>query len=108
VAGLLCYVLGWITGIIFLLIEKENDFVRFHATQSIVTFGAFTVVIAVLGLLAMIPYIGILFTILQGLIGLLAFVCWIVLMVKAYRGERYRLPWAGDFAERHMGRPSRA
>ena len=42
-AGLLCYVLGWITGIIFLLLEKDNRFVRFHAIQSIVVFGAFTV-----------------------------------------------------------------
>ena len=40
VAGLLCYVLGWITGVIFLLIESENKFVRYHAMQSIVVFGA--------------------------------------------------------------------
>ena len=45
--GLLCYVIGWITGIIFLLLEKDNKFVRFHAVQSIVIFGAFTVVIII-------------------------------------------------------------
>ena len=44
VAGLLCYVLGWVTGLIFILIEKENKFVRFHAMQSIVTFGSITVI----------------------------------------------------------------
>ena len=43
VAGLLCYLVGWITGLVFILIEKENKFVRFHAMQSIVTFGALTV-----------------------------------------------------------------
>ena len=48
--GLLCYVLGWITGLIFLIIEKENQFVRFHAVQSIVVFGAYTVVAIILGI----------------------------------------------------------
>src|ERR1017187_7025037 len=43
VAGLLCYVLGWLTGIIFLLIDKR-PFVRFHAAQSLVVFGALFVV----------------------------------------------------------------
>jgi uncharacterized membrane protein len=47
--GLLCYVLGWVTGIIFLLLEKENKFVRFHAIQSIVVFGAYTVISIILG-----------------------------------------------------------
>ncbi len=48
VAGLLCYLAAWITGLIFILIEKENKFVRFHAMQSIVTFGAIFVVCIVL------------------------------------------------------------
>jgi hypothetical protein len=39
VAGLLCYLVGWITGLVFILIEKENQFVRFHAMQSIIIFG---------------------------------------------------------------------
>src|SRR3984893_9435335 len=43
VAGLLCYVLGWLTGIIFLFIDKR-PFVKFHAAQSIVVFGALTVI----------------------------------------------------------------
>ena len=49
VAGLLCYLAGWITGLIFFLIEKENRFVRFHAMQSIITFGSLTVLFMVLG-----------------------------------------------------------
>ena len=54
-AGLLCYVLGWITGFIFFILEKENQFVRFHAMQSIVVFGALTVVNIVL---SFIPFVG--------------------------------------------------
>ena len=58
IAGLLCYVLGWVSGIVFILIERENKFVRFHAIQSIVVFGVLTVAGNVLG---WIPWIGIVF-----------------------------------------------
>ena len=103
IAGLLSYVLGWITGIIFLLIEKENKFVRFHAMQSIVTFGALTVISIVLSILAIIPYIGIVFSIIGWLIGVLGFILWIVLMIKAYQGAMYKVPWAGNMAEKWVG-----
>jgi uncharacterized membrane protein len=93
VAGLLCYVLGWVTGIIFLLLEKDNQFVRFHAIQSIIAFGAITVLYAVV---SFIPAVG---RILEVLIYIGAFILWIVLMVKAYQGQRYKLPVAGDIAE---------
>ena len=102
VAGLLCYLVGWITGLIFFLIEKENDFVRFHAMQSIVVFGAFTILQIILSILQLIPYIWILFYIVSILLGVGTFVLWVLLMVKAYQGERYRLPYAGDFADRHI------
>jgi uncharacterized membrane protein len=102
VAGLLCYILGWITGLIFFLLEKENEFVRFHAKQSIVVFGAFSAVSILLFILGWIPYIGVLFFVLNVLIGILSLVLWVMLMVKAYQGERYKLPWAGDFAEKHL------
>lgn len=102
VAGLLCYILGWITGLIFFLIEKENEFVRFHAKQSIVVFGAFSAVSILFFILGWIPYIGVLFFVLNVLIGILSLVLWVMLMVKAYQGERYKLPWAGDFAEKHL------
>jgi uncharacterized membrane protein len=94
-AGLLCYVLGWVTGIIFLLLEKDNRFVRFHAIQSIVVFGAFTVLEIIF---SFIPVIG---WILSALLGILAFILWIVLMVQAYGGKMYKLPVAGDIAERN-------
>jgi len=102
VAGLLCYILGWVTGLIFLLLEKENQFVRFHAMQSIVTFAAFNAVLIVLSILEWLPLIGVLFLVLNVLAGILAFILWVVLMVKAYQGERYKLLWAGDFAEKHI------
>jgi len=103
VAGLLCYVLGWVSGIVFLLIEQENKFVRFHAIQSIVTFGSITVVSIALSVMGLIPFLGVVFNIANWIIGVLAFVLWIVLIVKAYRGTKYKLPWAGKFAERWSG-----
>jgi uncharacterized membrane protein len=93
IAGLLCYVGGWISGIVFLVIEQKNAFVRFHALQSIVTFGALTVAGALLG---WIPYAGVVF---GTIIGILAFILWVVLMVKAYQGELYKVPVAGQVAE---------
>ena len=93
IAGLLCYLGGWITGIIFLIIEQKNKSVRFHALQSIVTFGALTVASA---LLSWIPFIGGFFS---AIIGILAFILWILLMVKAYQGELYKVPVAGQVAE---------
>ncbi len=96
-AGLLCYVLGWISGVVFILIEQENKFVRFHAIQSIMVFGALNVAVIILG---WIPVVGGFFS---WVISILAFIFWIVLMVKAYQGARYKLPWAGDFAEKKSG-----
>jgi uncharacterized membrane protein len=101
VAGLLCYVLGWVSGLVFLLLEPKDKFVRFHAIQSIIVFGAFTVVNIVLWILTWIPFIWILFLILFYLVGLFALILWIVLMVKAYRGEKFKLPISGDLAEKY-------
>lgn len=96
IAALLCYILGFVSGAIFLLLEKDNQFIRFHAVQSIITFGALFVANFVLTAL---PVIG-------WLIGLLlapvALVLWIVLMVKAYQGEWYKLPLAGDLTEKQL------
>jgi uncharacterized membrane protein len=93
VAGLLCYVLGWVTGIVFLIIEKEDKTVRFHAMQSIVVFGGYTIVSIILNF---IPFIG---WILNTIIGIIVFILWIVLMVRAYQGNVWKVPWAGNFAE---------
>jgi uncharacterized membrane protein len=95
VAGLLCYLFTWVTGLIFLLIEKDSKFVRFHAIQSIATFVVFFVVIIIL---AFIPIIG---WIIDILLYILFFILWIVLMVKAYGGQRFKLPIVGNFAEKN-------
>jgi len=101
VAALLCYVLGWITGLVFFLIEKDDDYVRFHAMQSIIVFGALHVAMIMMWVFYWIPYVGILFMVVASLISIAAFVLWIILMVKAYGGERYKLPVAGDMAEKY-------
>lgn len=102
-AACLSYVLGWVTGIIFYLIDRR-PYVRFHAAQSIVTFGGLHLIRIVLG---MIFGIGLFYGghfgfgigwLLIGCIGLLSFVLWIVLMIKAFQGERFMVPVAGDIA----------
>jgi len=108
IAALLSYVLGWITGLVFFLIEKENKFVRFHAMQSIIVFGGLTVLQIVIGI-----FIGLLnvihlyflssvFALLYPVLGLAWLVLWILLMVKAYQGEKFKLPVVGDIAEKQI------
>jgi len=92
-AGLLCYLVGWISGLVFLILGRDK-FVRFHALQSIVTFGALTAAFT----LILVPVIGWLFSY---IVALLAFILWIILMVKAAQGKKYKLPWVGDFAEKY-------
>jgi|SRR5579862_6555339 len=108
IAAFLSYVLGWITGLVFLLIDKR-PYVRFHAAQSIVVFLGLQILQAVLG-----PSFGMgwwfggggywgaftLGALLLNLISILALVLWIFLMLKAYQGVRFKVPLAGDIAER--------
>jgi len=93
VAALLSYLLGFITGIIFYVLEKENKFVRFHAMQSILVFGSLFVLAIVVGIM---PFMG---WALVNIIWILDIILWVILMVKAYRGEYFKLPIAGDIAE---------
>lgn len=94
VEGALCYILTWVTGIVFYLVEKDNEFVRFHARQSILTFLPLTI----LGFMfSWIPFLG---WFIGGLIWLLTIILWLVLMIKAYQGEKFKLPVVGDIAER--------
>jgi uncharacterized membrane protein len=101
VAGLLCYVLGWISGLVFVLLEQESKFVRFHAMQSIYVFGILNLVIIIIG---WIPLIG---WVISTLIGVVAFALWVVLMIKAYQGAQFKIKWAGDYAERWVSRQSK-
>jgi uncharacterized membrane protein len=110
VAGLLCYVLGWVTGIIFLLIDKR-PFVRFHAAQSIVVFGGLQIISIGIGII-----FGAGFMMMRGfgsfgmgmalysLINLVAFVLWILLMVKAFQGEKFQVPVAAEIAKSIAGK----
>lgn len=105
VAGLLCYVLGWVTGIIFLLIDKR-PFVKFHAAQSIVVFGGLTIVRIGLGIvLSTGGLLGFgLWAAVMGLIGIVALILWIFLMFKAYQHELFRVPIAAGIAESIAGK----
>jgi uncharacterized membrane protein len=98
VAGLLCYVLAWVTGIIFVVLEKKSTFVRFHAWQSIMTFGVLTVAQLIL---SWIPFVG---WILSILIGILMFVLWLILIIQAGTGKMWKVPWAGDWAEKQASK----
>ena len=95
VEALLCYVFGWISGLIFYLIEKENKYVRFHAMQSLVTFAALNILWVIL---MVVPVVG---WALIPILGIVQLILWILLMVKAYQGEKFKLPLSGDVAEKN-------
>jgi len=101
VAAGLSYVLGWITGLIFFLMEKQNRFVRFHAMQSILFFGGLTVVDIALSIIGNFPFMGLLAFCASGLVGLVALVGWIVLLINGFQGKYFKLPIVGEYAERY-------
>ena len=92
----LAYLGGAISGVVVLVIEKNDPFVRFHAMQSTVLFLGVLVVnlvvisLPVVGLVVSVPFV----------VAVVAI--WVLMMVKAFRGERYKLPYVGDFAEHLM------
>ena len=118
-AACLSYVLGWLTGIIFFFIDKR-PYVRFHAAQSIVTFGGLTIIRIVVSMFFGMgfffggyhPYghyssagwgtLGLGIAIIA-LLGLLTLVLWIVCMVKAGTGQRFALPISGPIAQNLAG-----
>jgi len=93
VAAALSYLVGFITGIIFLLVEKENRFVRFHAMQSTLFFLG---VVAIDLLLQIIPLIG--FLVVVFVVIPASAIVWLLMMYKAYQGEEYKLPLVGQWA----------
>lgn len=93
-AAALAYALGWVSGLVFLVLEPENRFVRFHALQSVIVFGA----LSLAWMIALsIPVLGWIVAFL--VIPPLSAVLWLILMYKAYQGERFKVPAAGDMAE---------
>ncbi len=109
VAGLLCYLFGWVTGLIFYFTDKR-PFVRFHAAQSIVVFGGLHILSVVVAILFGFSIMAggwtgfslgiVLFRLLQ----LVEVVLWILLMIKAYQGEKFRVPLAADLADQIFGK----
>jgi uncharacterized membrane protein len=89
VAGFLCYLLGFVTGIVFLVVEKNSSFVKFHAKQSTITFLGIFVILLVIG---WVPVLGM-------LVWIFTLVLWLVLMIKALQGKRYSLPIVGKLSE---------
>jgi uncharacterized membrane protein len=97
IAGALTYLGGAVTGVLFLIIDKDNKFVRFHAMQSTITFVAVLVLSFVF---FAIPIIG---WILYPLFMIGVLVLWLFLMYKAFNGQMYKLPYVGDLAEKQLG-----
>ncbi len=95
IEGALCYILFFVTGIVFYVLEKDNKFVRFHAMQAILVFLPAWIIVILLG---WIPFLG---WIIAGLIALLTVILWLILMLKAYQGEKFKLPVVGDIAEKN-------
>lgn len=107
-AAVLCYVFGWLSGLLFLLFARGDRYLRFHALQSLLFFGAvnmfdfaFLFAIHTFTPFFFIPefmlFLGFL------LVNFVAFVGWIVAMVQAGGGVYYRLPFVGDAVARAVG-----
>ncbi len=90
--GAAAYLLWFVTGVVLLLVEKEDKFVRFHAMQSTITFG-------LIFLIELVPIIGFLAGVVLVPVSL---ILWLVLMWKAYQGEMFKLPIIGDLAEKQL------
>jgi len=115
VAGLLCYLGVWVTGIIFFLLEKDNKTVKFHAMQSILTFLPLTILGWVVGWIGA-PSVSYGYGIygvnynpgipaliwVSWIIYALTVVLWLILMIKAYQGEKFKVPIVGDIAEKQV------
>jgi uncharacterized membrane protein len=102
------YVLFFLSGIVFFLLERKNRFVRFCAAQSTLLFGAIFIVYAILRFLTVIPLLGFLLSPIIGCATGILFVAsallWVFLIVQAYRGVKVKLPFFGDYAESLVSR----
>ena len=113
--ALLSYLFGWISGIVFFVIERRNRFVRFAAAQSILFFGSATIVWFLLrfigGILGGVWVIGPLFGLIFGLIvtifGIAVGLVWLYLMFQSYRGKTVRLPFFSSYAQALVDRTTR-
>jgi len=94
------YLLGFITGIVILMVETDDKYIRFHAMQSTIIFlGLFLVNIFVGLIFSQIRFLGIIANFFSTLVTIGAFIVWLVSMIKAYQGKVYKWPIVGDIAE---------
>ncbi len=93
IEGFLTYLLLWITGIVFLVVEKDNKFVRFHAMQSTITFLGLTILDLIF---LYVPLIGRALTV---IVDITILITWLICMIEAYLGEKFKLPVIGDLSE---------
>jgi uncharacterized membrane protein len=105
-AAILCYSIGWLTGLLFLLFTRENRFVRFHALQSLAFFGSINLLDIALVKIAMyhLPYLSHLAIPVFLLLNFIAFIGWCVAIVQASRGKYYRLPFIGNLVAASINR----
>ncbi len=96
-AAALAYLAGFITGIVLLVVEKKSQFVRFHAMQSTVLFIAVLVISIAISSFPLLGPLLYAFILLPAVV-----ILWLVMMFKAYSGERFKLPVVGDFAEKQL------
>ncbi|HZU66210.1 MAG TPA: DUF4870 domain-containing protein [Ktedonobacteraceae bacterium] len=107
IAAGLSYIVGWITGLIFFLMEKQNRFVRFHAMQSILFSAALTAFYILLNIvsfalaIASIPFLGLLLSVVGFIVAIGTLIVWIFLVINAFQGKYFKLPVLGNYAERY-------
>jgi uncharacterized membrane protein len=106
--AILSYALWWVGGLVFFLIERKNRFVRFHAAQSIIFFGAVSVLLGVLQLISIIPLLGFLLSVpisfASTIITIIAVATWLFMMIQMYRGKNVRIPIVSGYAESLLDR----
>jgi uncharacterized membrane protein len=113
IAALLSYVFGWVSGLVFFLIEKNSRFVRFHAMQSLILSGGFGIIMFILWFVAVVLslIVGYASNLLGSLVWLLAMLLisvisigvligWIMCLIKAFNKEYFKLPFIGNYAEK--------
>jgi uncharacterized membrane protein len=92
-AAALSYLAGFVTGILFLLVEKENRFVRFHAMQSTIFFIIVVIIDVVLQVIPLLGFLLVVFVVIPA-----SAIVWLLLMYKAYQGDEFKLPLVGQLA----------
>lgn len=108
IAAMMCYILMPVSSIVFLIVEKQNSDVRFHAWQGTFLGGGIIVLVIALLILeaimgAIAGFLGTIIGFFVPLVWLGGLVLWVVCLVKAYQGERWRIPIVGEMTDKQMG-----